>query len=84
MRISSRLLLLSMVPLALGISIDFFLNVDSRQAKRLAEEIAESVSGVKDVTNQIKVQHSRNESPRGDSTTTDTQTSGKAQQRKAS
>jgi osmotically-inducible protein OsmY len=52
-------------------------NVDSRQAKRLAEEIAESASGVKDVTNQIKVQQSAG---------TETQTSGKNQnqQRKAS
>jgi osmotically-inducible protein OsmY len=30
--------------------------VDSRQAKRLAEDIADSVSGVKDVVNQIKIQ----------------------------
>jgi osmotically-inducible protein OsmY len=29
--------------------------VDSRQAKRLAEDIADSVSGVKDVVNQIKI-----------------------------
>jgi hypothetical protein len=53
-------------------------HVDNRQAKRLAEEVAESVSGVKDVNNQIKVQQNRGESS-GES-----QTSGKSQQRKAS
>lgn len=31
-------------------------NVDSRQAKRMAENVAESVSGVKDVHNQLRVQ----------------------------
>jgi osmotically-inducible protein OsmY len=31
--------------------------VEDRHAKRLAEDIAESVSGVRDVHNQIKVQH---------------------------
>ena len=30
-------------------------NVDRREAKRLAEDIAESVFGVKDVNNQIKI-----------------------------
>ena len=30
--------------------------VDDRQAKRLAEDIAESVSGVREVHNQIRVQ----------------------------
>jgi BON domain-containing protein len=34
--------------------------VDSRQAKRLAEDIAESCSGVKDVHNQLKVDHAGN------------------------
>jgi hypothetical protein len=29
--------------------------VDSRQAKRIAEDIAESISGVKEVQNQIRV-----------------------------
>lgn len=33
--------------------------VDSRQAKREAEELAESVSGIKDVTNNIKVKATR-------------------------
>ena len=32
-------------------------HVDSRGAKRLAEDIAESTFGVKDVDNQIKIQH---------------------------
>jgi hypothetical protein len=45
--------------------------VDSRQAKRLAEDIADSVSGVKDVVNQIKIKQQG------------TETAGK-QQRKAS
>lgn len=31
--------------------------VDSRQAKRTAEDVADSVSGVKDVHNELKVQH---------------------------
>jgi len=30
--------------------------VDERQAKRIAEDIAESVSGVREVHNQIRVQ----------------------------
>jgi hypothetical protein len=60
-------------------------NVENRQAKRLAEELAEAVSGVKDVTNQIKVQQqSRGEGERRESGATDTQVSGKNQQRKAS
>ncbi|HLH32898.1 MAG TPA: BON domain-containing protein, partial [Terriglobia bacterium] len=32
-------------------------HVDSREAKRMAEDIAESVFGVKEVNNQIKIQH---------------------------
>ena len=46
--------------------------VDSREAKRRAEDIAESVSGVKDVTNQLKVnttissQYETSESKTGD------------------
>jgi hypothetical protein len=66
-------------------------NVENRQAKRLAEEIAEAVSGVKDVTNQIKVQQQskneskNNEGERRESGPTDTQGAGKnQQQRKAS
>jgi osmotically-inducible protein OsmY len=55
-------------------------NVDNRQAKRTAEEIAEAVSGVKDVTNQIKVQQSKSENQGRESGATDT---GKTQQRKA-
>lgn len=31
-------------------------HVDSRQSKRLAEDVAETVFGVKDVVNQIKIQ----------------------------
>jgi osmotically-inducible protein OsmY len=34
-------------------------HVDNRQAKRMAEELVEGISGVKDVTNQIKVQQQR-------------------------
>ena len=34
--------------------------VDDRRTKRLAEDIAESISGVKDVTNQIRVQANGN------------------------
>jgi len=58
-------------------------NVENRQAKRLAEEVAEGVSGVKDVTNQIKVQQQSSSEGRSG---TDGQTSGKSnqQQRKAS
>jgi len=37
-------------------------HVDSREAKRMAEDVAESVFGVKEVTNQIKIQF-RGESP---------------------
>jgi len=60
-------------------------SVENRQAKRLAEEVVEGVSGVKDVTNQIKVQQSKTGgSQQGESSGTDTQTSGKNQQRKAS
>jgi len=33
-------------------------SVDSRQAKRIAEDIADSVSGVKDVVNQIRLKQS--------------------------
>jgi hypothetical protein len=41
--------------------------VDTREAKRLAEDIAESVHGVRDVTNQIKVYHGDyGRQPRGD------------------
>src|SRR5579862_3687078 len=32
--------------------------VDERRAKRLAEDIAENVAGVKDVHNQLRVEHS--------------------------
>jgi len=60
-------------------------SVENRQAKRLAEEVAEGVSGVKDVTNQIKVQQSKSGgSQHGESSGTENQTSGKNQQRKAS
>jgi len=53
-------------------------HVDHREAKRIAEDIAESVFGVKEVNNQIKVKQ------RGESEETkhETETSGK--QRKAS
>ena len=52
--------------------------VDSRQAKRLAEDIADAVSGVKEVVNQIKIkQHGQS----GESKQ-ETETTGK--QRKAS
>jgi osmotically-inducible protein OsmY len=33
--------------------------VDDRRAKRLAEDLAESVSGVKDVHNRLRVRHER-------------------------
>ena len=36
--------------------------VDDRQAKRIAEDIAESVSGVHDVHNQIRVQREQHAS----------------------
>jgi osmotically-inducible protein OsmY len=51
--------------------------VEDRQAKRMAEDIAESVSGVKDVNNQMKIRQRGSEESR-----TETETSGK--QRKAS
>jgi osmotically-inducible protein OsmY len=45
--------------------------VDERRAKRLAEDIAEGVSGVKNVTNQIRVE-SRDAMDRGTSVTSST------------
>lgn len=33
--------------------------VDSRRAKRLAEDILEAISGIKDINNQLRVQHDR-------------------------
>jgi hypothetical protein len=56
--------------------------VDSRQAKRIAEDIVDSVSGVKEVTNQIKVKQRGETSERGESKH-ETEATGK-QQRKAS
>lgn len=53
--------------------------VDSRQAKRLAEDIADAVSGVKEVVNQIKV---KQQGQQGESNRQETETSGK--QKKAS
>src|SRR5262249_35013803 len=50
-------------------------HVDSRAAKRMAEDVAESVFGVKDVSNQIKIK-SRDED--------DTESSGKQRDRRAS
>jgi hypothetical protein len=57
-------------------------HVENRQAKRMAEEIVDGVSGVKDVTNQIKIQQSQGDSQRAESA--DNQNAGKGQQRKAS
>jgi osmotically-inducible protein OsmY len=50
-------------------------HVDSREAKRMTEDVAESVFGVKEVSNQIKIK-SRGESSED--------TSGKQRDRKAS
>ena len=36
--------------------------VESKEDKRRAEDIAESVYGVRNVQNQLKVEHNRNES----------------------
>jgi hypothetical protein len=55
--------------------------VDSRQAKRIVEDIADAVSGVKEVTNQIKVKQRGEANERGE-TKHETETTGK--QRKAS
>jgi osmotically-inducible protein OsmY len=54
-------------------------HVDSRQSKRIAEDIAESVFGVKEVNNQIKVKN-REESEEKH----ETETSSKQPDRKAS
>jgi osmotically-inducible protein OsmY len=51
--------------------------VEHRQAKRMAEDVAESVYGVKEVNNQIKMRQRGSEESR-----TESETSGK--QRKAS
>jgi len=57
-------------------------SVDNRQAKRMAEDIADSVSGVKEVTNQIKVRQRGDSGDKGESKH-ETEATGK-QQRKAS
>jgi len=57
-------------------------SVDNRQAKRTAEDIVDSVFGVKDVTNQIKVKQPGDSNQRGENKQ-DNETTGK-QQRKAS
>jgi hypothetical protein len=56
--------------------------VDSRQAKRIVEDIADAVSGVKELTNHIKVKQQRGESTERTETKPETETTGK--QRKAS
>ena len=53
--------------------------VDDRHAKRLAEEIAEGISGVKDVNNQIRVR--RTEDRSRDQGSFDTSTPNRDQQR---
>jgi osmotically-inducible protein OsmY len=55
-------------------------HVENRESKRLAEEVAESISGVKDVTNQIRVQSGQT----GQTGGSENQTTAKNQPRKAS
>lgn len=54
--------------------------VDSRDAKRMAEDVAESVFGVKDIHNQIKVK----QRAEGEGAKQDADASGKQRDRKAS